>query len=121
MNASGSTPMPAPQERTANCDDTGSLACVLVTYHPDSDILRRQIEALPADCALVIVDNASGAAVDHRGLWRASGVSLSESDGNLPNPQLHSASAAGHPALSLLKTVIQIEKARLRAFRILLP
>lgn len=38
-----------------------SLACVIVTYHPDIQILRRQLEKLPPSAAVVLVDNASAA------------------------------------------------------------
>ncbi len=37
-----------------------ALACIIVTYYPKISILARQIESLPTDAAVVIVDNASG-------------------------------------------------------------
>jgi len=38
------------------------LACITVTYHPDMDILQRQLEALPDSALKILVDNASGEA-----------------------------------------------------------
>lgn len=35
------------------------LAAITVTYHPDIELLSRQISRLPEDCFLVAVDNAS--------------------------------------------------------------
>ncbi|HDJ85996.1 MAG TPA: glycosyltransferase family 2 protein, partial [Chromatiales bacterium] len=35
------------------------LACIIVTYDPDLHILKRLLEALPEDAAVVLVDNAS--------------------------------------------------------------
>ncbi|MBS0570648.1 MAG: glycosyltransferase family 2 protein [Proteobacteria bacterium] len=43
-------------------ENPGTLAVVTVTYHPDVARLRLQFDALPADCRLVLVDNASDAA-----------------------------------------------------------
>jgi len=36
------------------------LACIVVTYHPDLQVLARQLAALPNEAAVMIVDNASG-------------------------------------------------------------
>ncbi len=36
------------------------LACVVVTYRPDLDILARLLLALPAEAGVILVDNASG-------------------------------------------------------------
>ncbi|WP_198552293.1 glycosyltransferase family 2 protein [Macromonas nakdongensis] len=33
-----------------------------VTYHPDLDVLRRQMQLLPPECPKVVIDNASGEA-----------------------------------------------------------
>lgn len=44
----------------AGSSNTGDLACITVTYHPDLAILERQIEALPEDVIKIIVDNGSG-------------------------------------------------------------
>ena len=35
------------------------LACVTITYNPDMDVLRLQLQALPHDCLKFIVDNGS--------------------------------------------------------------
>jgi rhamnosyltransferase len=35
------------------------LVCIIVTYHPELPVLIRQIERLPDDAAIVIVDNTS--------------------------------------------------------------
>jgi rhamnosyltransferase len=37
-----------------------SLACIVVTYHPELETLASQLDAIPRDAAVVIVDNASG-------------------------------------------------------------
>lgn len=37
-----------------------SLACVVVTYHPELGTLANQFDAIPREAAVVIVDNASG-------------------------------------------------------------
>ncbi len=42
-------------------DESDLLACVVVTYYPDIQILRRQLEKLPPSAAVVLVDNASAA------------------------------------------------------------
>lgn len=42
------------------------LVCIVVTYQPDLATLTRQFETLPPECALVIVDNASGASTLER-------------------------------------------------------
>ena len=39
--------------------NTNELVTVTVTYHPELDLLRAQLEALPNNCLKVIVDNAS--------------------------------------------------------------
>lgn len=39
--------------------DTAKLAVITVTFHPDLEKLARQLSMLPADAALVLVDNAS--------------------------------------------------------------
>jgi rhamnosyltransferase len=39
--------------------DTSQLVVLTVTYHPDIDLLARQIERIPASSWLVVVDNAS--------------------------------------------------------------
>lgn len=40
-----------------------SLACVVVTYHPELGTLADQFDAIPREAAVVIVDNASGGEV----------------------------------------------------------
>lgn len=39
---------------------SGCLASITVTYHPELDILGRQLRALPAEAVKIIVDNNSG-------------------------------------------------------------
>jgi rhamnosyltransferase len=39
---------------------THALACVIVTYHPDLDVVAHELKALPAAAAVVLIDNASG-------------------------------------------------------------
>jgi len=41
--------------------DTSNLAVLTVTFNPDFERLRQQIAALPTNCHLVVVDNASSA------------------------------------------------------------
>jgi len=55
--------MTPPRHAADNTPVGARLACIVVTYHPDMDTLARQIAALPATSALVIVDNASGASL----------------------------------------------------------
>jgi len=40
-------------------DESNLLACVVVTYHPDMQILERQLKNLPVSAAVVLIDNAS--------------------------------------------------------------
>ena len=40
--------------------DLSTLVAVIVTHHPDIPILARELEALPPESAVVLVDNASG-------------------------------------------------------------
>lgn len=40
---------------------TDQLACIVVTYNPNLDVLARLLKLLPKDAAVVIVDNASDA------------------------------------------------------------
>jgi rhamnosyltransferase len=47
-----------PQRRSGS--ELHVLACVIVTYHPDLHVLTREIEVLPREAAVVLVDNASG-------------------------------------------------------------
>ena len=37
-----------------------NLVCIIVTYYPDIYVLKEEIEAIPSEAAIVIVDNASG-------------------------------------------------------------
>ena len=39
--------------------DFGDLACITVTYHPDPEVLRYQLCALPCESSKVLVDNGS--------------------------------------------------------------
>lgn len=39
--------------------DLSQLACVIVTFHPDLQVLAKELNALPTESAIVIVDNAS--------------------------------------------------------------
>lgn len=39
--------------------DTGALACVTVTYHPDAEVLHTQLRALPRQLRKLLVDNGS--------------------------------------------------------------
>ena len=50
-------PLP-PQRRSGG--ELHVLACVIVTYRPDLQVLAREIEVLPHEAAVVLVDNASG-------------------------------------------------------------
>jgi rhamnosyltransferase len=51
---------PVPPQCQSGCEFR-ALACVIVTYCPDLQVLARGIEALPQDTAIVLIDNASGA------------------------------------------------------------
>lgn len=39
--------------------ETSALACIIVTYQPDLQLLGRLLKALPEDAAMVLIDNAS--------------------------------------------------------------
>ncbi len=43
----------------SNIDLSISLACIIVTYHPDMQMLEHQLETLPESAALMLVDNTS--------------------------------------------------------------
>lgn len=43
--------------------DLGAVGCVTVTYHPDLEVLRSQLRALPPESQKVLVDNGSSEAV----------------------------------------------------------
>jgi rhamnosyltransferase len=46
--------------------DISRICCVTITYHPDLEILRRQMDSIPRACKRVVIDNASDAALFSR-------------------------------------------------------
>lgn len=48
---------------TKNGAGLPSLACIIVTYHPEPETLASLLDAIPGETAVVIVDNASGVEV----------------------------------------------------------
>jgi rhamnosyltransferase len=47
---------------TQRASGLDKVLVVTVTYHPDLDVLRRQMQLLPPECPKVVIDNASGEA-----------------------------------------------------------
>ncbi len=51
------------QPNVYSSDNLHLLACVIVTFHPDLQVLKRQLDALPAPATVILVDNASAGGV----------------------------------------------------------